>query len=1009
MPRPVLMVLALALFVAPAAALAESPPESPPVLVPGAPGLGPISPRAPHVPKPPAADQYVVELTAPPLARYSGGVKGLAPTAPAKTGHKLDVGSAAAKAWTRELADRQAQVIAAAAPGVKPTASYRTAFAGFAAKLTAEQAKALRAQPGVAHVTRERFLRVSASGGAGGVAGSESDLLGLPNGLWKRLGGQAKAGRGVTVGIVDTGITPEAPSFADHSLPTPASWDGACQGGDHFPVTSCTNKLIGARYFVDGIGRDNIEPDEFLSPRDAVGHGTHVAASAVGDYGVDPKIAGNALGVDRLTGIAPAAYLAAYKVCWNPGFCSDVDIIDGIDTAVRDGVDVINMSLGGFHDPSVLVDPIEEATLGADAAGVLVATAAGNEGTFPGALNSPATAPWTTAVAATTGARTFRSTLHVTAGGKSVDLPASTTWTGFTNVPLFDAASLNPDDDQFLLRGPGFCVPDAFTRAQVQGKVVVCDLWAPPGLMEQVLSQLGAKGVIIAVAADELQDPIVSGGTLPMAVIEEHEVAALRKLTDPAAGTGRLTAPAATAASWTPDRIADFSSRGPAPTTQDLLRPDVAAPGVNTLSAVPGGFAVYSGTSMATPQVAGAGALLTQLHPAWSPAQIRSALVTTARPVTDRGGPATPVEGGAGRIDPTAAADPGLVIAPSTSDYRAFADATLQPRDLNMPSIQIGNGAGFDATVTRTVTSVADARTSWTATGQYANGVLASVSPAHFAISPGQSQALHIEAAAFEGAPEFQTAHVTLTDTSGHTARIPVSLDNPGVQGAPEAIDVANAPAAGSQTVTATAAGTVRPVGFGLAKPQVRRGLKTIQPELPDRQEYQQAITLDKPTPLLAVDVEAPEKAEVQTRIYRDVDGDGRWTPVDYGDQVSPEPDFEHFPQHEADATDLPAGKYVIWIVAEPHDGTITFDLRTWTVDDPKPDDPEPAPGLVAGGDVSAFSPVKHDFPLSWSGVTGSEPLRGVVEWRGHDDGTVLARSIVRLTPAQATARSASR
>jgi hypothetical protein len=125
-----------------------------------------------------------------------------------------------------------------------------------------------------------------------------------------------------------------------------------------------------------------------------------------------------------------------------------------------------------------------------------------------------------------------------------------------------------------------------------------------------------------------------------------------------------------------------------------------------------------------------------------------------------------------------------------------------------------------------------------------------------------------------------------------------------------------------------------------------------------------------------------------------------RWSLRDDGAQVSPEPDFEHFPQHEADAFDLPAGKYLIWIVAEPHEPTITFDLRTWAVDDPKPDDPEPAPGLVADGDLFAFEAIDHDFPLSWHAVTGSEPLRGLVAGQGNGEGNVLARSIVRLTPA---------
>ncbi len=593
--RRLCAVLAIAALAAPAASAADDP-------VPiwrGAPALGPAGPgalhgtpaaKAPAGAQAPAADQWIVELAAPPLARYQGGAKGFVPTAPAATGHKLDATSAAARAWSRELSDRQDAALSAVAPSVKPTAEYRTAFAGFAAALTDQQAQALRGRPEVAHVTRERFLHVlddrpgaqpAAAAASGGPGGSEAALMGLPNGLWKRLGGPAKAGDGVIVGVVDTGITPESASFADHGMAPPALWDGACEAGDQFPSSTCTNKLVGARYFVDGFGRDNLSQGDYLSPRDEVGHGTHVASIAVGDAGVDPRVDGNPLGVDRITGVAPGAHLAVYKACWEMGYCSNVDVISAIDAAVRDGVDVINLSLGAPHDPS-RVDPTEAATLNADAAGVFVAVAAGNAGDYPDAISSPATAPWTTAVAATTASRTFRSTLHLSAGGQSADLPASTTWSGFGAVPLLDARSVAPDYQGDAFNDPRFCVA-GLTKEQVQGKVVACEAFAPAEVLVDALRPLGAKGVVL-VGGDGLDDPIVHSA-LPMAVIERHELAALRAVTDAGGGTAQLSAPAARAIGWTADRVASFSSRGPASTTADLLRPDVAAPGVNVLAA----------------------------------------------------------------------------------------------------------------------------------------------------------------------------------------------------------------------------------------------------------------------------------------------------------------------------------------------------------------------------------------------------------------------------------------
>jgi len=1006
--------------------------EDAPLIGRGAPGLGAVAPGAlpgaqiKPADRAPAADQYIVQLDAPPLARYQGGATGFAPTAPATTGAKLDRTSPAARAWARELDDRQNAVLAAAAPGVTPSVRYRTAFAGFAAKLTTEQARALRAQPGVAHVTKERFMRLTqatpvAAAPGGALAGSEAALLRLPGGLWRQLGGAAQAGRGVIVGVVDSGITPESASFAERGLAAPALWDGACQAGERFPASTCDNKLIGARYFVEGFGRENVEQGAYLSPRDELGHGTHVASIAAGNVRVDPRVDGNPLGVDRITGVAPAAHLAAYKVCWLLGFCSDVDIVAGIDTAVGDGVDVLNLSLGLPQDPSQHVDPIEAATLSADAAGVFVAVAAGNSGSVAGNVGSPASAPWNTTVAATTGTRTFRSTLHVSAGGRSADVPVATTWPGFADGELLDARSLDPDHSGSAFDDPRYCA-EGLTREQVGGKVVLCDAFAPPDLVSETLAAAGAKGFVL-IGGEDLDDPILHT-ILPGAVVERSGGEELRAVTAEGGGVAALQAPAASATPWTADRVAGFSTRGRSAMSPDLLRPDVSAPGVNVLAAYTpdtyaasqgweprSPFLVGSGTSMASPQVAGAGALLTQLHPAWTPAQMRSALMTTARAATDGEKPASPLAAGAGRIDPTAAAEPGLVIAPSTADYRAFADKTLAGRDLNMPSIRIGMLMG-QASVTRTVTSVASTRASWTATVVNPRwfALEARVSPQRFTVGPGQSQALTIDLAAFEGAPQPQALSVVLTNgQTGRKVTLPVAITNPGIEGVPSTIDVTASAADGVQPVTAKVIGTVHPTGLGLAAPQVRTGLRTRSLDIGGVQEYTHPVTLTQPTQLLAAKVTArdPAAPRLLTRIYRDVDGDGRFAPVDQNDEVS-RPVVWDGPLDEADAIRLPAGKYLVQVQAvEPHDTSIAFDLRTWQVDDPRPDDPAPAPGLVATGDTDRLWPAQeHTFDVRFDGVEGTESLRGLLEWNGTDDGdanaNVLARSVVRVTPAAA-------
>ena len=155
-------------------------------------------------------------------------------------------------------------------------------------------------------------------------------------------------------------------------------------------MTACNNKLIGARYYVDGFGRANLATGSFISPRDDDGHGTHTASIAAGNYGVKPKIGNNDFGVDIISGVAPRAYVAAYKVCWNGNGttratgCDSADVVKAIDQAVADGVDVINMSVG--NNTSAIYGPQEAALLNAAVAGVFVANSAGNAGPAAGTV-----------------------------------------------------------------------------------------------------------------------------------------------------------------------------------------------------------------------------------------------------------------------------------------------------------------------------------------------------------------------------------------------------------------------------------------------------------------------------------------------------------------------------------------------------------------------------------------------------------------------------------------------
>jgi len=316
-----------------------------------------------------AADTYIVQLKAAPLASYTGGTKGIPGTSPMVTGRKLKVDSANGLDYRSFLADRQKSVLDRLS-GAKPdvVSNYRFAFAGFAAQLTEAQANKLKKDPDVARVWKDELLQPAQApsdpdtrlGGFNGDGASYLRLTDQTAGLWKALGGPTAAdgaGSGVIVGEIDTGIQPNHPSFADNGqgyigdpYQPPAVWDGACQSGDGFPVSACNNKLIGARYYVNGYGKNNLDPKSHLSPRDDDGHGTHTASTAAGNYGVDPSIDGNDLGVDVISGISPRSYVAMYKICWEsntiPAGCSSADSVDAIDDAVADGVDVINYSVG---------------------------------------------------------------------------------------------------------------------------------------------------------------------------------------------------------------------------------------------------------------------------------------------------------------------------------------------------------------------------------------------------------------------------------------------------------------------------------------------------------------------------------------------------------------------------------------------------------------------------------------------------------------------------------------
>ncbi|XP_055821078.1 subtilisin-like protease [Solanum dulcamara] len=234
--------------------------------------------------------------------------------------------------------------------------SYRNVMKGFAARLTAEQVKEMEKKPGFIVAWPERILSLHTT--------HSPSFLGLQQniGLWKN----SNYGKGVIIGVLDTGITPDHPSFNDEGMPPPpAKWKGKCESNF---TTKCNNKLIGARTFPQANG----------SPVDDNGHGTHTASTIAGGFVKGANVFGNAIGT--AVGIAPLAHLAIYKVCDSFG-CSDSGILSAMDAAIDDGVDILSLSLGGTTNP-FHSDPIALGAYSATQRGILVSCSAGNNGPF---------------------------------------------------------------------------------------------------------------------------------------------------------------------------------------------------------------------------------------------------------------------------------------------------------------------------------------------------------------------------------------------------------------------------------------------------------------------------------------------------------------------------------------------------------------------------------------------------------------------------------------------------
>ncbi|XP_017982587.1 PREDICTED: subtilisin-like protease SBT5.3 isoform X2 [Theobroma cacao] len=642
--------------------------------------------------------------------------------------------------------------------------SYTRHINGFAANLEDEVAAEIARHPKVVSLflNKGRNLHTTRSWE---FLGLEQKGVVPSNSIWNK----ARYGEDTIIGNLDTGVWPESKSFSDDGYgPIPSKWKGICQN-DKDDGFHCNRKLIGARYFNKGyasiVGKLN---SSFDTPRDKEGHGTHTLSTAGGNLVAKASVLGFGKGTAK--GGSPRARVAAYKVCWPPvsgDECFDADILAAFDVAIHDGVDVLSVSLGGDPTP-FFNDSVAIGSFHAIKHGIVVVCSAGNSGPAYGTVTN--IAPWQITVGASTMDREFPSIVvlgnNMRYKGQSLsanDLPDKKF---FPLISAADAKAANASIENALLCQAGTIDPE-----KASGKFLVC-LRGQNARVDkgQQAALAGAVGMVLAnniLAGNEI---IADAHVLPASHINYTDgLAVFTYINSTKYPTAYIT-PVTTQIGTKPAPfMAAFSSKGPNTITPEILKPDITAPGVSVIAAYTEAqgptnedfdkrrvqFNCVSGTSMSCPHVSGIVGLLKTLYPDWSPAAIKSAIMTSATTWDNMKEPilnasnikAGPFSYGAGHIQPNLAMDPGLVYDLAATDYLNFlctlgynetlismfsqnpykCPKPISLANFNYPSIAVPNLVG-SITVTRTVKNVGSPGT-YRAQVQRPTGISVQVKP----------------------------------------------------------------------------------------------------------------------------------------------------------------------------------------------------------------------------------------------------------------------------------------
>jgi subtilisin family serine protease len=1012
---------------------------------------------------------YIVQLAGEPAVSYTGGVEGYAATKPLE-GQRFVFQTDTVQAYIGYLDGKQRSV--ASLVGDAPIlANYNTVLNGFAASLTEAEVLTLRANAQVIDIQADEPRHMTTT--------STSAFLGLssPGGLWSQVvNGSLNKGENIVVGVIDGGIWPENPAFADkvdaNGVPThgagtvvyaaPVGWNGTCVAGSGFtPAQHCNNKLIGARFFNAGFNANQpvLHWTDFASsPRDSVagpnghgGHGTHTSSTAAGNSANPVTLAGIAMG--NASGMAPRARVAMYKVCWtfpnaaatdgtgSQNTCYTTDSVAAIDKAVQDGVNVINYSISGSQ--TSVNDAVEQAFLRASNAGVFVAASAGNSGPAQAVAHI---SPWLTTVAASTHSRFNQGDVTLGNGFKYSGASLNTTPLASTPMVRAEDAGLGGGNANLCFSSGPPAGQVLLDPAKVAGKIVVCTRGTNARVDKSfAVAQAGGLGMVLV---DNGSGLVAEAHSVPTVHVSAADGSAIKTYVVGAAATAAGSISAFYTGSVPAPIMASFSSRGPNAADSNMLKPDLTAPGVDVIAGVtadlsqaqhdavangtlvpPADFASYQGTSMSSPHVAGIAALLKQAHPTWSPAAIKSALMTTTVSTLNDGQPGLangllPWSQGAGHIVPNRATDPGLVFDNSSTDWiryqckvNAAAVTTPAPNNcatlgaidetynVNVPSITVGAVTGT-TTVTRKVTNVGVTTATYTPSIAAPTGFTAVVAPSSLTLASGATGTFTVRLAA-AGAAENVWGYGSLTWSDGtHNVKIPVTARAGKAITAPDLLTGTTASGTRLVTIKSGFTGKMTVNKGGLKDVTMGAPVSLTPGGLTSAQLKAACQTGNDLANVKVYNVAIPAGTLVTRFALRDADVGAAGDDNDMG-LLAPDGTWVYSGNdgsNEAVQMASPAaGNYRVCVVAWAGAPTMTHKLSGWVV---TPADIGGKFNVMVPGSVFAGSTAT--VGISWSGLGANGRYVGGVQYKDLA-GNVQATTVVRVETGAAPLAQAAR